>query len=79
MTTITVEQIQQNPEAFLRLIQTGESLILTRDNEPVAEVTPIKRPASGRRPIGLAKGQIVIADDFDAPLPEEILREFEGR
>lgn len=32
---------------------------------------------AGRRPRGLAKGQIKIAKDFDAPLPEEILKEFE--
>ncbi len=33
---------------------------------------------SQRRPYGLAQGQFVVPDDFDAPLPEELLREFEG-
>ena len=33
---------------------------------------------NSRRPHGLAAGQFVVPDDFDAPLPEEILREFEG-
>jgi hypothetical protein len=32
-----------------------------------------------RRPFGLAKGDFVVPDDFDDPLPEEVLREFEGR
>jgi len=31
------------------------------------------------RPIGLAEGEFVVPDDFDAPLPEDILRDFEGR
>lgn len=31
------------------------------------------------RPFGLGKGKFVVPDDFDAPLPEEILAEFEGR
>ena len=29
------------------------------------------------RPFGLAKGDFVVPDDFDAPLPEEILASFE--
>ena len=30
------------------------------------------------RPIGLAAGEFTVPDDFDDPLPEEILRLFEG-
>jgi hypothetical protein len=32
-----------------------------------------------QRPIGLAKGRLSIAADFNAPLPEEVLRDFEGQ
>jgi hypothetical protein len=35
-------------------------------------------PQKGRRPFGLAKGEFVVPDDFDDPLPEDILRDFEG-
>ena len=31
------------------------------------------------RPIGLARGQFAVPDDFNAPLPDEILEAFEGR
>ena len=34
--------------------------------------------AGGRRPSGLCAGQLKLPDDFDAPLPEEVLRGFEG-
>jgi hypothetical protein len=30
------------------------------------------------RPSGLCEGEFVVPDDFDDPLPEEVLREFEG-
>ena len=30
------------------------------------------------RPIGLAQGQFTVPDDFNAPLPEDILQTFEG-
>ncbi len=37
------------------------------------------RPVSQPRPIGLAKGQFTVPDDFNAPLPDEVLRAFEGK
>jgi hypothetical protein len=34
---------------------------------------------SSPRPIGLAKGQFTVPDDFNDPLPEDVLRSFEGK
>jgi hypothetical protein len=31
------------------------------------------------RPIGLAKGRFSVPDDFNAPLPEEVVRMYEGK
>lgn len=40
---------------------------------------PTSRPASNEpRPLGLLHGQITIPDDFDDPLPDDLLRAFEG-
>ena len=36
-------------------------------------------PLSGLRPIGLAKGQFTVPDDFNAALPEDVLQTFEGK
>jgi len=33
---------------------------------------------NGRRPFGLARGEFVVPDDFDDPLPDEVLVDFEG-
>lgn len=35
-------------------------------------------PLSDPRPIGLARGQFTVPDDFNAPLPEDVIRTFEG-
>jgi hypothetical protein len=35
-----------------------------------------KKPKS--RPLGFARGEVWVADDFDAPLPDELLAEFYG-
>lgn len=57
------------------------------DNNPVEpemygvplNVWTKKLPDNSLRPFGLAKGEFVVPDDFDDPLPEEVLRDFEGR
>ena len=36
-------------------------------------------PLTQLRPIGLAKGQFTVPDDFNAPLPEDVLQTFEGK
>jgi hypothetical protein len=36
-------------------------------------------PLSQPRPIGLAKGQFTVPDDFNAPWPEDVLQAFEGK
>ena len=66
---------------FSRLVERaarGEEIIISKAGKPVARLMPLAAPVRVRRP-GLLKGKIKIADDFDAPLPEEILRQFEGR
>jgi hypothetical protein len=39
--------------------------------EPTLSVQP--------RPIGLAQGQFIVPDDFNAPVPEDLLQAFEGK
>jgi len=39
----------------------------------------IPPPLSQPRPIGLAKGQFTVPDDFNAPLPQDVLQAFEGK
>jgi antitoxin (DNA-binding transcriptional repressor) of toxin-antitoxin stability system len=55
----------------------GEEIIIARAGKPVARLIPIgDRPAT--RVSGTAKGKVIIAPDFDAPLPDEILKAFEA-
>jgi len=37
------------------------------------------QPLSRPRPIGLARGQFTVPEDFNAPLPEDVLQTFEGQ
>ena len=61
---------------LLRLVAMGEEVIIARAGIPVARLVAIK--AKKVRPLGLDKGDIWIADDFDAPLPDDLLKQFYG-
>jgi antitoxin (DNA-binding transcriptional repressor) of toxin-antitoxin stability system len=69
MTTISVQEVQRDPQGFLHRIEAGEALLVVRDNQPVAEVKPVPRVAQQPRPFGLCKGEFQVPDDFDYPLP----------
>jgi prevent-host-death family protein len=59
-------------------VNAGEEVIITRHRRPVARLVPAEA-AKPRRP-GLLEGQgYWIADDFDAPLPDDLLDLFEGK
>ena len=55
----------------------GEEIVITRHGRPIGKLVPVvaKRP---RRKLGLLRGKIRIAKDFDAPLPASVLADFEG-
>jgi antitoxin (DNA-binding transcriptional repressor) of toxin-antitoxin stability system len=54
----------------------GEEVILARSGVPVARLTACS-PARKQIRFGALKGKIWIADDFGAPLPDDLLAEFE--
>jgi len=74
---VSVEEIKRDPESVLHRVLEGETLIVTERDQPIAEIRPIES-ARRPRPFGLAAGSFVVPDDFDDPLPEEILKAFEG-
>jgi hypothetical protein len=60
-------------------IPAGEAeIIVLFPSAEAAEVDHARRVEARKRMFGRLRGQATIAEDFDAPLPEEILREFEG-
>ena len=79
MLNVTVDEIQSDPLKYLRQVEAGETLVIIRSNQPIAEVRSITHSSKQLRPFGLCKGEFVVPDNFDAPLPEDILNAFEGQ
>ncbi len=63
--------------ALVEAAAAGEEIVIARAGKPRAKLVPI-RPVSRRRP-GRTKGTTWLADDFEAPLPDALIRAFEGR
>jgi prevent-host-death family protein len=55
----------------------GEQIIIAKAGKPVARLVGLDGDRAPR-PRGLLKGKIWIAADFDAPLPDDVLKSFEG-
>jgi prevent-host-death family protein len=75
-----IVNIHEAKTQFSKLVESamnGEETIIAKSGKPVAKLIPISLEKPKRR-LGVLKGKIKIADDFDAPLPEDTLSSFEG-
>ncbi|MGN6388786.1 MAG: type II toxin-antitoxin system Phd/YefM family antitoxin [Burkholderiaceae bacterium] len=59
-------------------VSEGKEIVIAKAGKPAARLVPIAPQPPLRKP-GALKGRILIADDFDAPLPEDLQALFEGR
>lgn len=55
----------------------GAEIVIARAGRPVARLMPLET-APPRRILGRLEGRLFVPDDFDAPLPDEILSLFDG-
>ena len=79
MIKLNVYEAKTHLSQYLHRLEQGETIILCRRNTPIAEIRPLPRPRSEKRPIGLAKGQWKITKKFFQPLPPKLLNAFRGK
>lgn len=76
--TVNIFQAKTQLSKLIEKVERGDDVIIARAGKPVARLTQLKPK---KKPIvfGLMKGEIWVADDFDAQLPDDVLAEFEGQ
>jgi antitoxin (DNA-binding transcriptional repressor) of toxin-antitoxin stability system len=79
MSTITIDEIQRNLKGYLQRVKAGETFLILDAEQPVAEIKPVTHNSEGLRPYALCAGEFGVPDDFDMPLPEEVIAQFESR
>lgn len=78
MVQVSVEEILRDLATYLQCVEAGETVVIVRAGQPIAEMKPVPLSAKPLRPFGVCTGEFTGPEDFDAPLPEDILNAFEG-
>jgi len=73
---VNVHEAKTNLSQLLRRVAAGEDIVIARAGTPVARLVPVD--CGEPRQLGVDRGLFTVPDDFDAPLPEEVLRDFEA-
>jgi len=81
MTTVSIKDAKNRLTELARLVENGETIVVTRNGKPVFDLVP-HRPKGGvnleagrkfLRERGVDKFFSYVAEDFDDPLPEDFL------
>jgi antitoxin (DNA-binding transcriptional repressor) of toxin-antitoxin stability system len=70
MATVNIYAAKTSLSRLIDAALRGEEVVIARDNKPLVRLVPVNAAESRPRRLGSARGQIQIADDFDAPLAD---------
>ncbi len=74
---VNIREAKAHLSRLLHRVAEGEEITITRAGVPVAKLVAVETKIK-TRPLGFARGKVWVADDFDAPLPDDLLKEFYG-
>ena len=80
MDTINLSEAKAHLSELVERASGGEEIIIAKAGRPLARLMPIESPPRrvGDRPLGIFARQMEMLPGFDDPLPEDILRAFNG-
>ena len=74
---VNIHEAKTHLSRLLRHVAEGEEVVIARAGEPIARLVRIQSEKAVR-PLGMDKGSVVVPDDFNDPLPPELLAQFLG-
>lgn len=77
MRTVNVHEAKTHLSRLLAEVEAGQDVIIARGGRPVARITALGPPLE-ERVLGRDRGLFEVPEDFDAPLPPEVLEAFEA-
>ncbi len=78
METVNIHQAKTNLSRLLSRVELGEEIVISNRGIPVAKLVPFCNSANRKASLGIDKGRFIVPEDFNDPLPEDILSAFEG-
>ena len=76
METVNLYEAKTNLSRLVDQASAGEQIVIAKGGKPMAMLTPLT-PKKRTIRYGLMKGQFEVPDDFDAPLPDDVIAAFE--
>ena len=76
MAAVNVHEAKTQLSRLLQRVAAGEEIVIARNGTPVARLVPVA--AQAKRLLGTDRGLFEVPDDFDAALPDSVLRDFES-
>jgi len=73
---VSIHEAKTHLSRLLKRVACGEEVVISKGDRPIARLVPFSPPR--RRELGRDQGLFKIPDDFDGPLPEGVLKSFEG-
>jgi antitoxin (DNA-binding transcriptional repressor) of toxin-antitoxin stability system len=77
MTVVNIYDAKTRLSKLIEEAAAGHDVVIARGGKPVARLTRLGAPKR-RLKFGVLKGKIKVSEDFDAPLPSDILTQFDG-
>jgi len=71
---VGVHEAKTRLSQLLRLVDSGQEVEILRSGEPVAKIIPFRTRTV--RQLGVDQGVFTVPEDFDAPLPDDVLDSF---
>lgn len=78
MKSVDVHEAKTQLSRLLTKVERGGEVVIARTGKPVARLVAIDTPGSVPT-LGADAGTFAVPEDFDAPLPADVLNAFEGR
>jgi prevent-host-death family protein len=75
---VNIHQAKTHLSRLLQRVAAGEEVTIARSGVPVARLVAVEPEKKKVRPLGMDRGRVWVADDFDAPLPDDLLKTFYG-
>jgi prevent-host-death family protein len=76
MVTVNIHEAKTQFSRLIARVEAGEEIVIARDGTPVARLIAARSPAR-KRVAGRDRGLFIVPEDFDTPLPESSLADFE--
>ena len=75
---VNVHDAKTHFSKLLARVEKGQEVVIARAGKPIARLVP--NDSEPKAPVfGADRGMFTVPDDFDSPLPEDVLGAFEGK